>query len=103
MLYWDGKSSIPLDLSIHREKGKRESCPYGMSKKELRRQYSKKRVKESESYSRVKELDMNKIAMVLKMFYSAVYRSLKIDYVLVDSWFTCEALIKAVVATGKCF
>jgi hypothetical protein len=100
MLYWDGKSSIPLDFSIHREKGKRESRPYGMSKKELRRQYSKKRIKESESYSRIKELDMNKIGMMIKMFYSAVYRSLKIDYVLVDSWFTCEALIKAVVGEG---
>jgi hypothetical protein len=30
------------------------------------------------------------------MFYSAVYRCVKIDYVLVDSWFTCDALIKAV-------
>ena len=35
MLYWDGKSSIPLDFSIHREKGKRYSHPYGMSKKRL--------------------------------------------------------------------
>ena len=37
---------------------------------------------------------------MLKMFYSAVYRCLKIDYVLVDSWFTCEALIKAVISRG---
>ena len=100
MLYWDGKSSIPLDFSIHREKGQRESRPYGMSQKELRRQYSKKRVKESESCKRIKELDTSKIEMMLKMFYSAVYRCLKIDYVLVDSWFTCEALIKAVVGQG---
>ena len=100
MLYWDGKSSIPLDFSIHREKGKRESHPYGMSMKELRRQYSKKRVKESESCGRIKELDTSKILMMLKMFYSAVYRCLKIDYVLVDSWFTCDALIKAVTGCG---
>ena len=45
MLYWDGKSSIPLDFSMHRELGKQESKPYGMTKKELRRQYSKKRIK----------------------------------------------------------
>jgi hypothetical protein len=100
MLYWDGKSSIPMDFSIHREKGKREDRPYGMSKKELRRQYSKKRVRESESCKRIKELDSNKITMMLKMFYSAVYRCIKIDYVLVDSWFTCEALIKAVISKG---
>jgi len=100
MLYWDGKSSIPLDFSIHREKGQREDRPYGMSKKELRGQYEKKRKKETESRKRIKELDTNKITMMLKMFYSAVYRCLRIDYVLVDSWFTCEALIKAVVGQG---
>jgi hypothetical protein len=100
MLYWDGKSSIPLDFSIHREKGKRESRPYGMSKKDLRRQYSKKRKKGSDSGKRIKELDIDKIRMMLKMFYSAVQRCLKIDYVLVDSWFTCEALIKSVVGEG---
>jgi len=100
MLYWDGKSSIPLDFSIHREKGQKESRPYGMSEKELGRQYSKKREKGSESGKRIKELDTNKIDMMLKMFYSAVHRCLKIDYVLVDSWFTCESLIKAVVGEG---
>jgi len=100
MLYWDGKSPVPLDFSIHREKGKREDRPFGMSNKELRRQFSKKRMKESESISRINELDTNKISMMLKMFYSAVYRCLKIDYVLVDSWFTCEALIKAVISRG---
>ena len=30
----------------------------------------------------------------------AVYHCLRIDYVLVDSWFTCDALIKAVVRHG---
>jgi hypothetical protein len=100
MMYWDGKSSIPLDFSIHREKGKKETHPYGMRKKELRRQYSKKRAKESESSIRVKELDRDKITMMLKMLRLAVYHCLKIDYVLVDSWFTCEALINAVIVHG---
>jgi hypothetical protein len=100
MLYWDGKSSIPLDFSIHREKGKRDDRPFGMSQKELRRQYSKKRVKESVSCSRVKELDRSKIEMTLKMFYTAVYHCLRIDYVLVDSWFTCESLVRAVIDKG---
>lgn len=99
-MYWDGISSIPVDFSIHREKGKNESRPYGMSKKELRKQYSKKRIKQSEGSNRINELDTSKIQMMLKMFYSAVYRCLKIDYILVDSWFTCDALIKAVVSEG---
>lgn len=100
MMYWDGVSSIPVDFSIHREKGKNESRPYGMSKKDLRRQFSKKRIKESDGAMRIKELDISKIEMMLKMFYTAIYRCLRIDYVLVDSWFTCDALIKAVVAEG---
>ena len=100
MLYWDGKSSIPLDFSLHSEQGNRQTHPYGMTKKDLRKQFKKKRVKESETRSRLEELDYSKIWMVLKMFCSAVYRSLQIDYVLVDSWFTCDALIKAVTQHG---
>ena len=100
MLYWDGISSIPLDFSLHRERGQKEDKPYGMSKKELHRQFSKKRTKDAESRKRQEELDTNKIWMMLKMFYSAVHRCLPIDYVLVDSWFTCEALINACIAEG---
>jgi hypothetical protein len=100
MLYWDGKSSIPLDFSVHRERGKKEDKPFGMKPKELRRQYKKKRSREDESLNRVKDLDMDKISMMLKMFFSAVYRNLRINYVLVDSWFTCDALINAVVGQG---
>ena len=42
MTYWDGTSCIPIDFSVHREKGKNESKPFGLKKKELKRQYSKK-------------------------------------------------------------
>jgi hypothetical protein len=100
MLYWDGKSCVPLDLSLHSEKGQREERPYGMRPKDLRRQFSKKRVKESETRTRIEELDMDKITMMLKMFFSASFRCLQIDYVLVDSWFTCGALIKSVIERG---
>jgi hypothetical protein len=37
-LYWDGKSMIPLDFSLSREKGKRVEKPYGMSRKKLNSQ-----------------------------------------------------------------
>jgi hypothetical protein len=58
--------------------------------------YSRKRIKESCSQKRIEELDKSKIDMMLKMFYSAIYRCIKVDCVLVDSWFTCDALIHAV-------
>ena len=96
MMYWDGKSAIPLDFSLHREKGKKQDRPFGMTVKELRRQFSRKRVKESYTAKRAEELDTDKITMVLRMFYSAIYRKIRVNYVLVDSWFTCDLLIQAV-------
>jgi predicted nucleic acid-binding Zn finger protein len=82
------------------EKGKNEERPFGMTKKELKRQYSCKRIKDSYTAKRVEELDTNKIQMVLRMFFTAIYRGLRVDYVLVDSWFTCDALIGAAVLWG---
>jgi predicted nucleic acid-binding Zn finger protein len=55
-----------------------------------------KRIKDSYTAKRVEELDTNKIQMVLRMFFTAIYRGLRVDYVLVDSWFTCDALIQAI-------
>jgi len=96
MMYWDGKSSMPLDFSLHREKGKKPERPFGMTKKRIREQYSCKRIKDSYTAKRVEELDTNKIQMALRMFFTAIYRGLRVDYVLVDSWFTCDALIQAI-------
>ena len=79
-----------------REKGKRSAKPYGMSRKELRHQYSKKRLKELSGKERVEELDKSKIEMMLEIFYRAVFYRVPIDYVLCDSWFTCQALIRVV-------
>ena len=96
MMYWDGKSSIPLDFSLHNEKGRKPERPFGMSKKEIRKQYKRRRIKDSCTANREEELGAGKIQMVLRMFFSAIYRNLRVDYVLVDSWFTCDALIQAV-------
>ena len=43
MGYWDGVSFVPLDFSFHREKGKNKEKPFGLKKKELKKQYKKKR------------------------------------------------------------
>lgn len=96
MGYWDGTSMIPLDLSLHREEGKNKDKPYGLRKKDLRRQFNKRRQSGSHSSDRAKETDESKISVMLKMFKRAISHGLKVDYVLVDSWFTCEALINAV-------
>ena len=100
-LYFDGKSAIPVDFSIVREKGKKADKPFGMLKKHLLRQFSKKRAKETEGIKRVKELDISKIELSIQLFLRAVFNGIVIDYVLCDSWFTCSDLIMAVRQKGS--
>jgi len=96
MGYWDGVSFIPLDFSLHRERGSNSEKPFGLKKKEYRKQYRKKREKGSHSWERAKEADSTKIESALKMFWRAISQGIKVDYLLMDSWFTCEAFIRAV-------
>ena len=67
MGYWDGVSFIPLDFSFHREHGKNKEKPFGMKKKELKKQYKKKRNAGSFTYERATEADMSKIDVAIKM------------------------------------
>lgn len=101
MGYWDGTSFIPLDFSLHREKGRNAEKPFGLKKKEYRKQHKKKREKGTHSWDRVKEADMSKIDSALKMFWRAISQRVKVDYVLMDSWFTCEAFVRAVKRVKK--
>ena len=97
MGYWDGTSIIPVDFSLHREKGKNKEKPFGLKKRELKKQYRKRRESGTPSHERSKEADTGKIESALKMFSRAITQGFKVDYVLMDSWFTCEAFIDAVL------
>jgi hypothetical protein len=101
MGYWDGVSLIPLDFSLHRERGSNADKPYGLKKKEYKKQYRKKREKGSHSWERAKEADSTKIDSALKMFWRAISQGIKVDYLLMDSWFTCEAFVRAVKRVKK--
>ena len=101
MGYWDGLSFIPLDFSLHRERGKNADKPFGLKKKEYRNQYRKKREHGTHSWDRAKEADATKIDSALKMFWRAISQGIKINYVLMDSWFTCDAFIRAVKKVNK--
>jgi predicted nucleic acid-binding Zn finger protein len=96
MGYWDGCSFIPLDFSLHREKGKNANKPYGLKNKEYRKQYRKKREKGTHAWDRIKEADNSKIDSAVNMFWRAITQGIKVDYVLMDSWFTCDAFIRMV-------
>ncbi|SEM63417.1 hypothetical protein SAMN05216436_10652 [bacterium A37T11] len=41
--YFDGKSFLPVNFSLHREKGKKVMKPYGLDKSVFERQYGKER------------------------------------------------------------
>ena len=101
MGYWDGISFLPLDFSLHRERGKNADQPFGLKKKEYRQQHKKKREKGTHSWDRAREADMSKIESALKMFWRAISQGVKVDYVLMDSWFTCEVFVRAVRKVKK--
>lgn len=101
MAYWDGKSLLPLDFVLHRERGKNKEKPFGLTKKESKNQYKKARNADSCGQQRVKETDKTKIETAISMFHRAVKQKVVVDYVLMDSWFTCTEFIKAVVSVPK--
>jgi predicted nucleic acid-binding Zn finger protein len=101
MGYWDGGVFLPLDFSLHREKGSNKNKPYGLKRKEYRKQYKKKRENGTHSWDRSRETDMSKIESAMKMFWRAISQGVKVDYLLMDSWFTCEAFITAVRKVKK--
>lgn len=94
--YWDGKSFIPLDFSLHREKGNNKKKPWGMTKRQKQQQYSKKSEKGTAGANRKNELDTSKIKQAIKQIRRAVWHGFMTDYVLADSWFFCLELIKCV-------
>ncbi len=67
LCYYDGKSNLPLDFSLHREKGKNDQKPYGLTKKQLKGQYKRSRIDQSESDKRAREADMSKTDVGLAM------------------------------------
>lgn len=96
--YWDGKSFFALDFSLHKEKGKDKKKPFGLKAKQKKKQYSKKREKGSMGYTREQELTKDKITMAIAMISKAAKKKVKVDYMLMDSWFFCEAVLNAALS-----
>lgn len=99
--FWDGVSFNALDFSLHRENGKNPNRPFGMTKKELRKQYHKKRESKTPGAKRAKELDTDKISTAILMVKRAVKHRITVDYALMDSWFVCEKMILAIQKIKK--
>ena len=88
MGYYDGKSIIPIDFSIHKEKA--------LPKSKRKAQFKKKCSKNSNGSKRRKECNIDKITNSLNMIKRAVKNGFKAKYVLNDSWFTSKKYIKTV-------
>lgn len=98
--YWDTKTFIGLDFSLHKEKGKNIKCPNGLSIKDNKKQFKKDRSGQSAGYERESELHSDKISNAIAMIQRAVTGKIPFEYVLMDSWFVCERMILSVAETG---
>ncbi|MCL5972422.1 MAG: transposase [Firmicutes bacterium] len=86
--YFDGKSFIPLDFSIHSEKGLRG--------KPRIVQYKKPGVPGSPGNTRRQECTVDKITQAMTMIKRAVKHGFRAKYVLTDSGFRSKGFIQTV-------
>lgn len=98
--YWDSKTFLGLDFSLHKEEGKNKKYPNGLSKKINKQQYKKNRADQSFGRQREDELHSDKISSAIAMIRSAVAKKINFEYVLMDSWFVCQKMIECVVDAG---
>lgn len=89
LAFFDGISTVPLDLSLHSEKR--------LSKKG----FKKVRSWFQEGAKRKAELGSKKTDNAIKMIRRAVKHGFSASYVLVDSWFVNHELIKCVRSVAK--
>ena len=92
--FWDGKSFLPVDFSIHHEGGKNKKR--GLKSSELKKQYKKQRKKVDAGWQRVSEISRSKSEVALQMIRRAVKCGFCPKYVLADSWFISAPFIKAI-------
>ena len=95
--YHDGKSFFGLDFSLHGEKGKEKTKPYGLTKKQSKSRFNKQRAAKSHGQNRVNEYFETKTSMLISMIRRAIAEGIRFDYLLTDSWFTNFELIKFIV------
>ena len=98
--YWDSKTFIGLDFSLHKEKGRNKKYPCGFKQSLLKKQYKKKRDKGSHGYAREKELHQDKISNAIRMVERARLNDIPFEYVLMDSWFFCQSIMSTVIEMG---
>lgn len=98
LAFFDGRSTYTVDMSIHRESGKKGD--YSLSKKERSMQFHKERIEGKPDYERFKELDTKKSDNVVRMIERAYKGGIRAAYALMDTWFVKAPLVCAVRKIG---
>jgi len=93
LIYFDGFISQPLDFTVHTEKK--------LTGKKKRNQYKKDVNPRSNGGKRRKEAGTTKVKQAIAMIKRAVKHGFIAQYVLCDSWFTSEELIKSIRSVAK--
>ncbi len=96
LAYWDSVNFVPIDFSLHNEIGKNPQKPFGLKPEELKSRYKKYRHANFPGTARFAETRTTKIESIITMISNAISKGITADYVLVDSWFMCEELIRFV-------
>ena len=97
MCFWTGKQLLGLDFTLGCEQGKNKKIPQGMKPSELKQRYEKHRASNTCGARRLAERFESKIKLAIRMIRKASCLDIPARYVLCDSWYCCEELIKAVV------
>ncbi len=98
LAFFDGRSTYTVDLSIHRESGKKGD--YSLSREERSMQFHKERIEGKPDYERFKELDTKKSDNVVRMIERAYKGGIRAAYALMDTWFVKASLVCAVRKIG---
>ena len=98
LAFFDGRSTYTVDLSIHRESGKKGD--YSLSRGERSMQFHKERIEGKPDYERFKELDTKKSDNVVRMIERAYKGGIRATYALMDTWFVKAPLVCAVRKIG---
>ena len=89
LCHTDGKTQTMLDFSLHGEEGKNPEKKQGLTDKQRKARFNKKRDGDSAVNTRIKEYRQSKIDRSIEMVREAIRKGIRFDYLLVDSWFTC--------------
>ncbi len=92
--YWDSKSFIPVDFTLHNEPTKKKKR--GLTDKELKAQFSKERPLDSAGDCRIKQVGLDKIQAAISMVNTAIKKGFEPAYILADSWFISFDFIEGI-------